>query len=360
MESEKHEWSRRQLVKAGIAGAAGAMLGKSVLAQQGNGAHNGSTGASGAPEAKNTPDGAGDSGGASALYRGPVLDAHIHLFDTERPGGVPWPKPEDKALYQPALPPRYEAMSGKYGVVGAIAVEASPLESDNDWLLKAVESSPEMVGAIGNLHPTAPGYDQTLARLKKNPLFLGFRTGNLWKRDLLTDVKAPGFIEGLRALADAGLVLETANPDARLIGAVRLIAVRVPELRIVIDHMPNALLPEAKADLDAYWVDLHELSQRQEVYMKLSEIPKLKEDALVTDPGAYRECLDKLWDLFGEDRVIFGSDWPNSDHVTDFDKTLTIVRQYMQGKSVTAQGKYFFHNSQAAYRWKPRRDNQKN
>jgi len=294
------------------------------------------------------------------LYRGPVLDAHIHLFDTARPGGVPWPKPEDKELYKPATVSRYEGMSGKFGVVGAIAIEASDLESDNDWLLKNVEPNQEIVGVVGNLYPTAPGYDQLLARLKKNPLFLGFRSGNLWKRDLLADVKKPGFMEGLRALCDAGLVFETANPDAKLIGAVRLISTRIPELRIVIDHMPHSLLPEAKADLDAYWVDLHVLSQRPEVYIKLSEIPKLKEEKLVTDPGEYRESLDKLWDMFGEDRVIFGSDWPNSDHVTDFDNTLTIVRQYMQGKSVEAQAKYFFHNSQAAYKWKPRRDNQKN
>lgn len=352
-QSGKQEWSRRELVRAGIVSAAGAALARGVVAQAVDGARNP---ASGVPDA---PGAAAESGGASAPYSGPVLDAHIHLFDTERPGGVPWPKPEDKALYMPALPPRYEAMSAKDGVVGAIAVEASPLESDNDWLLKVVEANPVMVGVIGNLYPTAPGYDKALERLRKNPLFLGFRTGNLWKRDLMTDVKKPGFMEGLRALSDAGLVFETANPDAKLISAVRLIAVRVPDLRIVIDHLPNAALPEAKPDLDAYWVDLHVLSQKPEVYVKLSEIPQTKDDKLVTDPAAYKATLDKLWDMFGENRVLFGSDWPNSDHVTDFDSTLGIVRQYMATKSPAAQAKYFFQNSIAAYRWKPRRDNQK-
>ena len=334
---EERRWNRRELVKTGLMtglmSAAGAVLAKSVLGAEPTGA---------------IPQGIG-----------PILDAHIHLFDTERPGGVPWPKPDDKALYMPALPQRYEAISAKHGIVGAIAVEASSLGSDNDWLLKGVEANPGMVGVIGNLYPTSPTYDKDLERLRKNPLFLGFRSGNLWKRDLLADVKKPGFMEGLRALSDAGLVFETANPNARLISALRLITERNPELRVVIDHLPNAALPEAKSDLDAYWVDLHELAQKPEVYVKLSEIPRLKDEKLVTDPGAYREGLDKLWDMFGENRVIFGTDWPNSDHIAGFDETFGIVRQYMAHKSAEAQAKYFFRNSQAVYKWKPRRENQK-
>src|SRR5579859_7114560 len=66
----------------------------------------------------------------------PVIDGHIHLFDPTRAGGVPWPEKDDMALYKPALPDRYEALARPLGVVGAIAIEASPLASDNQWLLR--------------------------------------------------------------------------------------------------------------------------------------------------------------------------------------------------------------------------------
>src|SRR5580658_11227529 len=66
---------------------------------------------------------------AAAAAHIPIIDAHIHLFDTTRPGGVPWPFKDDAALYKPALPDRYAALSAPFGVVGAIAVEASPLAS---------------------------------------------------------------------------------------------------------------------------------------------------------------------------------------------------------------------------------------
>src|SRR5690242_7889429 len=72
----------------------------------------------------------------------PVIDAHIHLFDPTRPGGVPWPEKNDTVVYKPALPERYEALARPFGVVGAIAVEASPLASDNQWLLEIARKNP--------------------------------------------------------------------------------------------------------------------------------------------------------------------------------------------------------------------------
>ena len=51
----------------------------------------------------------------------PVVDAHIHLFDPTRTGGVPWPEKTDTVLYHPALPPRYERLAEPHGVVGIIS-----------------------------------------------------------------------------------------------------------------------------------------------------------------------------------------------------------------------------------------------
>src|ERR1700752_2356003 len=61
----------------------------------------------------------------------PIIDAHIHLYDTSRTGGVPWPPKTDSVLYKPALPDRFKAVTKGLGVRGAIAIECSPLESDN-------------------------------------------------------------------------------------------------------------------------------------------------------------------------------------------------------------------------------------
>jgi L-fuconolactonase len=285
----------------------------------------------------------------------PILDAHVHLFDPTRSGGVPWPSKSDEAIYKPALPDRLEALASPLGVVGAIAIEASPLEGDNDWLLQMVARHPFIVGCIGNLDPSAASYQSKLALLRSNPLFLGIRYGNLWDRDLAADLDKPGFWAGLHALAGAGLVFESANPNPALIGALVRVAERLPSLRIVIDHLPNAAVPNDKGAAEKYWDDLRRLGGHPEVFVKLSEISVRVNGNVEKSADFYRNGLDAIWSIFGEDRVIFGSDWPNSDHVASYTDTLRIVRQYAFDKGQRSSKKLFWRNSREVYRWQPRR-----
>lgn len=287
-----------------------------------------------------------------------TIDTHIHLFDTMRLGGVPWPEKTDTEIYKPALPDRYEGLTAGLGVVGAIAIEASPLPSDNQWLLNLVRNHPVIVGVVGNLVPSDDSFMSALERLHGDPLFLGIRYGNLWNRDLGTDLKNPGFVDGLKALAKAGMVLDTANPDSRLISAIVGVAERVPDLRIVIDHLPHAPIPTDADERDKYWANLRLLASSPRVFIKLSEIPVRTNGKLVTDPQHYRASLDAIWDVFGEDRIMFGSDWPNSDHVATYAQTYAIVRGYMAKKSPVAHEKFYWKNSVTAYKWQRRRENQ--
>jgi L-fuconolactonase len=294
----------------------------------------------------------------SSPSRVPIIDAHIHLFDTSRPGGVPWPPTDDTVLYRPALPERYVSLTAPLGVVGAIAIEASPLASDNQWLLKVAADHPVIVGVIGDLVPGTESYLRDLERLRANPLFLGFRYGNLWNRDLSVDLQKPGFVDGLKALAQAGLVFESANPDPNLIRAILNAAERVPDLRIVIDHLPHAEVPKQETAGKEYWSNLRQLAKSPHVFVKLSEIPVLVNGSLVTDVGFYRGALDAIWEVFGEDRIFFGSDWPNSDHVASYQQTLSLVRTYIGQKSPAVSEKFYWRNSIAAYRWHRRRSDQ--
>jgi L-fuconolactonase len=282
----------------------------------------------------------------------PIVDCHIHLFDQTRPQGAPYSGGGSNK--EPALPARYRKLASPLGIVAAIEIEASPWIEDNLWVLEVEAGDPMMVGMAGNLQPEKPEFREYLERYHRNPLFLGIRYGNLWGYNLVKQVDNAVFIEGLKLLQQAGLVMDTANPRPDLLEAVVRVNDKVPELRIVVDHLPSLLgrLDEpAKARLDD---TLRELAARPSVYIKVSEVMRMAQGKPVTDPAAYKPMLDHLFETFGEDRLIFGSDWPNGAAVENLPVIVQIVKEYFHGKGRAAAEKYFWKNSLAAYRWKPR------
>lgn len=293
----------------------------------------------------------------------PAIDTHIHLFDVTRKEGVPWPPKDNAILYKSALPARFREVSKGLNVVGAIELECSPWVEDNQWVLDISAKDSIMVGMIGNLDPYAADFRKLLDRFRKNPLYLGIRYGFLWKRDtgrqdnLLEGLKTPAVVENLKALADAGLTLDAANPSLDLLDAALKVSDKIPNLRFMIDHLPsfNPKDPEKPR----YASLLKEIGARKNIYVKLSAVPRRYFPGTVPlDVAAYRDRLDLLCGVFGEDRVVYGSDWPNSDPTATYAQLHKIMRDYFAAKPRIQAEKYFWRNSVAAYRWKPRTPDQ--
>src|SRR5690349_19568476 len=299
--------------------------------------------------------GAASAGAAAPM---PIIDTHIHLFDPRRPQGVPWPEKDNAVLYKPALPERYRKIAGPLGIVGAIEVEASPWLEDNQWVLDVAAKDTIIVGTVGDLEPGKPEFRRQLDRLHRNPLFRGIRYGNLWNRNLSAELDKPPFVADLKFLADAGLELDTANQDPALIAATVRLTDLAPNLRVVIDHLPQMDPPADAAVHRALLADVRELGQRPQVYVKVSEVLRRVDGRVPDDLNFYRPRLDILWEIFGEDRLIYGSDWPNSDLWAEYPKVLNVVREYFTGKGPEAAEKYFWKNSVAAYKWVKRENAQ--
>jgi predicted TIM-barrel fold metal-dependent hydrolase len=229
---------------------------------------------------------------------------------------------------------------------------------DNLWVLEVAEKDPIMVGVIGNLQPEKPEFKEYLERYHKNKLFRGIRYGNLWGYNLVTQVSNPVFIDGLKLLQQADLTLDTANPRPDLLDAILKVTDRVPGLHIVLDHLPamvGRLDAKGRAGVEG---TLRELAKRPQVYVKLSEVLRLVDGKASTDQALYKPVLDYLFDIFGEDRVLFGSDWPNQFAADNLPAIVKIVQDYFSTKSRAAAEKYFWRNSVAAYKWVKRDSNQ--
>jgi len=279
----------------------------------------------------------------------PVIDTHVHLFDPTRPQGAPYVGPKGQPP-QLALPENYHKQIVGTAIVGAVVVEASPWIEDNLWILERANSDPVFVGVVGYLDPSSREFPEYLGRFSKDPLWRGIRYARVWQMEGGKQVLKPGMADGLKLLAQAGQTLDMANPSFDLLRGALLAMEAVPDLRVVMDHMPSLdPTPETQALYNSL---LAELAQHPNFFVKLSQvIHKDEKGVTVTAP---RARLDRLMTTFGEDRVMFGGDWPNSVGTATIRQALSLMRDYFAGRPRVQAEKYFWRNSQEIYRWKKR------
>jgi L-fuconolactonase len=275
-----------------------------------------------------------------------IIDAHTHFYDPTRPEGVPWPSPTDEFLYRPFLSGHHKAVALPEGVTGTIIVEASSWVEDNRWILDLAADDPFVVGFVGHMEPGSEDFGKHLDRFAANPLFRGIRIGGT----IMQGVEQKPFLADIEKLVEKDLELDLLISPEGLAGTAAL-AKRFPDLRIVVNHVACVRI-DGKAP-DAVWVEGMQMAARHNnVYCKVSSLVSLVQDRPTpTDVGYYTPTLDAVWEAFGEDRVIYGSDWPYSGLRADYATGKRIVTEYFKEKGREATEKYFWKNSRAAYRW---------
>jgi predicted TIM-barrel fold metal-dependent hydrolase len=274
-----------------------------------------------------------------------IVDAHIHIYDPFRPEGVPWPRPEETLLYRTVLPRDFAAVAVPHGVRAGLVVEASPWVADNLWVLDQARREPCLVGEIGNLQPGSEGFAAEMRRLALNPLFRGIRRP-------CPDGPATGsraYLDDLRLLADLDLTLDVMVSTEW--EALDDLARQLPGLRMVICHLGHPRT-DGRAPDRAWREGIRRVAGHPNIFLKVSGVA---ESAVCrpapVDVGFYAPVLGVVWDAFGEDRVIYGSNWPVCELAASYANVLRIASEYACGKGPGAVAKLTEHNGAAAYKW---------
>jgi L-fuconolactonase len=275
-----------------------------------------------------------------------IIDAHTHFYDPERPQGVPWPNPEDKLLYRRVLPEHYKALAVPEGVAGTVVVEASKWVEDNQWILDLAADELFIVGFVGRLEIGTPQFEQHIELYAANPLFRGIRLGGGAIRQAIQNDD----FSDLERLAAKDLELDVLLGVEGL-ADVAAMAQRLPGLRIVIDHIAHVKIDGQVPG--AAWVEaIRKAAAHANVFMKVSGlVENTNQTPAPKDLDYYRPTLNALWNVFGEDRLIYGSNWPVSERFADYATVQGIVSAYFNEKGGVAAEKYFWKNAKAAYKW---------
>lgn len=292
---------------------------------------------------------AGTALAAAPVNHETIIDTHTHFYDPTRPQGVPWPGKDDKLLYRRVLPATYKTLAQPLGVTGAVVVEASPWVEDNQWLLDLAKDEPFLVGVVGRLTPGDADFAGRLKRFAANLLFRGIRIST---DELKPGLDRPRFLADLKRLVDHDLELDVnGNPDTP--AAVAELAKALPDLRIVIDHAANVPI-DGRAVPAGWLAGMKSAANRPRVFCKVSALAESTGRAdgkAPKDVSVYQPVLDALWNVFGEDRLIYGSNWPVSERYAPYAAVQGIVADFFRAKGKTATEKFFWRNSLAAYKW---------
>ena len=248
-----------------------------------------------------------------------IIDTHTHFYDPSRPKGVPWPAEGNELLYRTVLPEHLKAQSEPQGVTGTVVVEASAWFDDNQWILDLAADDPYIVGFVGHLQPELDEFADHVERFSSNPLFRGIRLG----RTHVQQAAQLDMASKLRQLVENDLELDL------LVGPID-------------GYTPD---PAWRARIEA-------VAKYRNVYCKVSGFVELaQDDPAPSDATYYAPTFDVLWNAFGEDRLIYGSNWPVCERACSYATVFQIAMDYVKEKDGAAVAKIFAENARAAYKF---------
>ncbi|MDS7598236.1 amidohydrolase [Agrobacterium tumefaciens] len=257
-----------------------------------------------------------------------VIDAHQHFWLLKDRAGQ-WPPPSLEAIYRDFLPDDLLPLMRQAGVSGTILVQTMETAADTDFMLALAEKNDFIKGVVGWLDMKAADAPTVIAARAAHPSFKGVRP-MLQDMEDVTWIDDAALDPAIKALVDHGLVFDALVLPPHLPHLLAF-AGRYPDLPIVIDHGAKPLI--ASGQYSGWRKDMAALAALPNVHCKLSGLLTERGEQ---KPEAVRPYAETILELFGPDRVIFGSDWPVLRLAGDYQQWLDFCREIVPASNHAA------------------------
>jgi L-fuconolactonase len=251
------------------------------------------------------------------------VDAHQHFWHYS-PEDYGWIDGNMASLRRDFLPNDLKPLLASTGFDASIAVQARQSTEETRWLLQLAAENDFVKGVVGWLDLCSLELTAELEQFASDPRLIGVRHVVQDEPDDQFMLR-PEFRLGIARLAEYNLTYDLLLHPRHLPAAVKLVQ-EFPNQPFVLDHIAKPFI--ADGVIEPWDRDIHELARCANVSCKIS--------GMVTEarwnkwePRDFRPYLDVVFDAFGTNRLMIGSDWPVCTVSSSYAATMGLVKDYI-------------------------------
>jgi L-fucono-1,5-lactonase len=274
----------------------------------------------------------------------PIVDAHQHFWDPGRFSYF-WMSSAVQPLVRPFLPEDLRPTLSDDGINGTIVVQAISSLEEGRWLLELASANDFIKGVVAWAGLTNPQLGRDLDELQSHPKFRGIRhqieeeADEAWmvREDVLR-----GFAEVERRHIPFDLLVKP-----RHLKHIPVVRDRCPRLKLVVDHIAKPRISEGR--FDEWAQELEKVSGLPDVWCKLSGL-NTEANWNSWTPDDLRPYVHHIVEVFGYDRVMFGSDWPVCTLAGTYHQVVDALHHALGPLSEPEARKVWYGNASEFYR----------
>jgi L-fuconolactonase len=267
-----------------------------------------------------------------------MIDAHVHFWEYNKIKDA-WITDEMQMLQRDFLPKDLRPKLLQNKIDGVIAVQADQSENETEFLLNLTTNNPEIKGIVGWTDLQNANLENKLLYYSKYSVIKGFR--HIVQAEPDDFLQNKQFLNGIKVLQVFGFTYDILIYENQLKEAIKFVN-KFPDQKFIIDHCAK---PSIKNYRIKEWGNLvNEIAKDENVYCKLSGLITEAKWNCWNEKDFY-PYLDIVFESFGTDRLLFGSDWPVMLLSGTYSKWKSLLENYMNNFSTEEKQKLFGENA---------------
>jgi L-fuconolactonase len=271
------------------------------------------------------------------------IDSHQHFW-IYNPIRDSWIDESMKVLRRNFFPEDLYPIIKEQNIDGTIAVQADQSEDETNFLLKLAEENDWIVGVVGWIDLMGNDIEQRLEHFSSLKKLKGFRHIVQAEPDnnFMLNEK---FQNGISRLKHFNFTYDILVFPHQLPAAIKL-SEKHPEQKFILDHIAKPFIK--KNEIEPWASEIRELARNKNVFCKISGIVT-EADHKNWKPEDIYPYLDVVFESFGYDRLLFGSDWPVCLLAGTYKQVINLIEEYTRNISPEEKEKIFGMNARLFY-----------